>query len=42
MNVLGDYNATANGTLKTRTIVLNNVIAQTEKDFKKLVRQLED
>lgn len=42
MNVLGDYNATAKGQLKTQMIVMKKVIAQSEKDFKKLIRQLED
>ena len=42
MKVLGDYNAKAKVPLKTQTIVLNKVITQAEKDFKKLIRQLED
>jgi len=43
MRVLGEYDKTAAvGSSKTRTVMVNKVIAQTERDFKKLVRQLED
>jgi len=34
MKVLGDYEKTETGPLRTRKIMLNKVIAQTEKDFK--------
>jgi len=38
MRVLGDYDKTAVGSSKTRVVMVNKVIAQTERDFKKLIR----
>ena len=42
MTVLADYNTTAKGTAKTDMRVKSKVVTQAEKDFKKLIRQLED
>jgi hypothetical protein len=42
MSVLADYNTTAKGTAKTDMRVKSKVATQAEKDFKKLIRQLED